>query len=844
MNVYACPCVPVYGRDGSNPVVGDSWRFDLSTMVWTVRHTYTVLIVGQHSHQAYVSCADEHTRTLLQAFPSDPLAPAVSHAFVMPLTNSTVILYGGRTNANKLFGRTMVMHVAQGWRPVLPAGARPQRRTGHVVIFDPLKYSLTISHGLNPHGEFLNDTWILDTSSRFGSWRCTAGNAPECPEEGAVLNSSAPASQRPPPSAFAAFSSSYQNLFTFGGLHQGEAAPILSNDIWKMSLSTGSWARVMPISSSKHSFPTDVENYERWDPGNTKTPTTPYNPQVKPSPRQQAASVMISSFAGMGQPLLVLGGSGEQGPLDDIWLIDTKQNNPIGNAREGMLTFDGVDDILSIPLPSFTSTTRSMNGVSIDCWIQIRSSDGLVILWDAMTGDAVVLRAILKTYGAHQYVSLIYYPGDNKETTLKTWGPIKTPGFRSDWHHVAFVLRFAHVSQGSSLDPIAIPVQAFFFIDCMPIPDDGKFLLLDLKSLSLSDGIDSVYVGGPSSRASRLARDGYQYFSGNVDNFRIWWVQCPAGPTKCNPYGFLYPQQDYAPYKRIPASGIQDADVTIDDVAPVLRESMFTDRMPTNTTDLLVSIEADHEDAGGLLIDSSLWLPASCELGKEGNTACDGCPQDCFFDECWKYDVDCFESRLSEDHVKFYAESGSCKCHDSLLCPRYVEACECPSAFDRQCTKSDSSGPCIEWQCVCGKRKKTECNKCILNGNLQIPSDPCLPPGICTRSACVFPFVQAYDIQHTQEGTNVPENVQIETIELNNFFTDMVGKYLDPSMYEMNKMHILNLMEYSCYTFHWSRSSTECTSSGLEECIEKDKRRTHIHMHATTHLVERHTATV
>jgi len=107
--------------DGPNPVISDTWRFDLSTMVWT-------------------------------SFPSDPLAPAVSHSWVMPITNSTVVLYGGRTSANNLFGRTLVMHVALGWRPVLPAGARPERRTGHVVSFDPLKFTMLVSHGLNVKG--------------------------------------------------------------------------------------------------------------------------------------------------------------------------------------------------------------------------------------------------------------------------------------------------------------------------------------------------------------------------------------------------------------------------------------------------------------------------------------------------------------------------------------------------------------------------------------------------------------------------------------------------------------------------------------------------------------------
>ena len=76
--------------DGFNPALSDTWHLDLSTMVWT-------------------------------SYPSDPIAPAISHAFVIAISNSTIMLYGGKTVENTVFGRTMVMHIDQGWRSVLPA---------------------------------------------------------------------------------------------------------------------------------------------------------------------------------------------------------------------------------------------------------------------------------------------------------------------------------------------------------------------------------------------------------------------------------------------------------------------------------------------------------------------------------------------------------------------------------------------------------------------------------------------------------------------------------------------------------------------------------------------------
>jgi len=145
----------------------------------------------------------------------------------------------------------------------------------------------------------------------------------------------------PPATAFAAYSTSSQGLFTFGGLQQGESTNEPTNDIWKMSLTTGGWSRVLPDRvMSKHSFPMEVKNYERWDPA--KTSTSKYDPNVKPPKRQQAAAALVGSLAGMAEPLLVIGGSGEQGLLlDDIWMIDTQEANTRDGPRDGMLDFDG-----------------------------------------------------------------------------------------------------------------------------------------------------------------------------------------------------------------------------------------------------------------------------------------------------------------------------------------------------------------------------------------------------------------------------------------------------------------------------------------------------------------------
>jgi len=360
---------------GLNPVLSDTWRLDLSTMVWT-------------------------------SYPSDPLAPAVSHAYVMSITNSTVILYGGTTAANEVFGRTMVMDVAQGWRSVLPAGPRPEPRTGHVVTYDSRGHSMTVSHGINFKGELLNDTWVLHLSGALGKWVCTHGDGPDCSQSAAIANASDSPPQRPPPLAGAAFATSASGLFVFGGLINGSnERKVISDEFWRMSLSTDTWKRVLPeMVTTKHSFPTedDPEKYERWI---SAVSDKDFKKEVKPPKRHQAAAAIIGPMVDMQRPLLVVGGS-SSGPgeapnktslLDDIWIIDTDESSVNDVLRNGMLGFDGIDDIISIPLPAFVGTTRSMNGIWIEFWIQQKSIDGSVILWDAMIGDAVVLRAILMT---------------------------------------------------------------------------------------------------------------------------------------------------------------------------------------------------------------------------------------------------------------------------------------------------------------------------------------------------------------------------------------------------------------------------------------------------------------
>ena len=155
----------------------------------------------------------------------------------------------------------------------------------------------------------------------------------------------------------------------------------------------------------------------------------------------------------------------------------------------------------------------------------------------------------------------------------------------------------------------------------------------------------------------------------------------------CNPYGFIYPQDLFPPYKRRPASGIQDKDVQLADVAPQLLKSMFTSS-PNATADqdfqgLLVSIEMRGEQPPDIVLNTADWEPDQCTGSPP--PVCPGCDEDCVFNECEKFDVDCILSPKggTVQNIRHHAENGQCQCLDPDRCPSEVEKCLCPDFFTR-----------------------------------------------------------------------------------------------------------------------------------------------------------------
>lgn len=171
--------------------------------------------------------------------------------------------------------------------------------------------------------------------------------------------------------------------------------------------------------------------------------------------------------------------------------------------------------------------------------------------------------------------------------------------------------------------------------------------------------------------------EAFRNLKGAVDNVRVWWPPCPheLDPTRCNPYGFLYPQR--VDGSRQPASSIDDSLVTLAHVAQPVLTHMFG-LAPRDTVGLIAQFSFDEEVSEGLVSSVSSWALPACSPGG-GSAVCAGCNEECAFDKCSLFDTDCVESGASDVAAQaVYAREGTCQCLNVEDCPRTVEGCLCP----------------------------------------------------------------------------------------------------------------------------------------------------------------------
>ena len=293
------------------------------------------------------------------------------------------------------------------------------------------------------------------------------------------------------------------------------------------------------------------------------------------------------------------------------------------------------------------------------------------------------------------YIKLVLLPGKS-ETIVKTWGPLGS-NFLGNWHHVAFTLRMARQFSRSSSDPSVVITQAFFFLDGQRVDEaSGAFILHNLKDdLVFESGLSEVYVGGTSPSTKD---PNYRNVKAALDNFRMWWPSCPdpSDPTRCNPYGFLYPQMIDG--FRSPSAGIRDSEVSLSDVAPAIQSNMFQ-VADFSEPGLLVQLTFDNGVDEGVVLTTSTW-PGPDVCPETGDPVCDGCIPECIFSNCGIFDTDCVEAGASDPATQAqYAESGTCQCLNVDDCPKTVFGCMCPpdKGLHKACT-SCTVGVCQGYQ--------------------------------------------------------------------------------------------------------------------------------------------------
>lgn len=519
--------------------------------------------------------------------PPSAQTPALSHHVLVPLHSSGMALVlGGQDMATR---PTAVLFEFSPWNSrwqrVTLSGPSPSRRAGHVSFINSHTSEMFVALGQSvlpgPHS-LVNDLWVFDYSTR--TWQCINGEYSVC------FNSpAADPTNIPEPLAFAASA-------TLGGLHLGvmfggfslqerrsgpSVSPPASNGSWTVPVNYGrAWALHL-----------DGRQKYRWKE------VVPAN-KVMPAARGFTTMLALEPFdfqnARMENPLMLFGGADwscfAQGcqlpkPLSDLWLIDMTQARRSSDTLPTLTSdrtakFDGVDDLVDIPLPPWCDEPRSVGVLWIDFWMRYtRSADSNSYLIEALSGreqTEVQLQWFIEGVYDEIYITLLLHPG-NQQQLVRRWGPI--PSSVGVWHHVTFTLRTSPVLN-AQIAPSLLIAQAFFFLDFKQAPTSST---ADIdEPLILNSGLSLIALGGTASPTAKRSTRRFEFFEGEMDDFRVWWRACPIAtdPSGCDPYAFtpmlLRDGTRMTAARRLDGQPIRLEDVAFDDIAMPVRIHTFS----------------------------------------------------------------------------------------------------------------------------------------------------------------------------------------------------------------------------------------------------------------------------
>lgn len=269
------------------------------------------------------------TNAWTQIFPTGRPPPArTSHSAVWDLVGSQMLVYGGELQlaTPTLSSDLWAFHPASNsWVELRPTGQPPVPRLNPTTVWDSRYGRMLMFGGQTAEGQRMNDLWSFEPADNW--WRRlfpVRGRVPS----GRLAHS-------------AVWDTTRGEMIVFGGLQV--AFPVV-NDLWSYRVESGDWLRLMPVGPLA---PPLQLHAAVWDPvseqmlvfggltedaGNLRTVLT-FNRATNtwmdlrpPGPAPQPRAWHTAVWDSAGSQMLVFGGFGVDGILNDLWSY-----RPVGN---------------------------------------------------------------------------------------------------------------------------------------------------------------------------------------------------------------------------------------------------------------------------------------------------------------------------------------------------------------------------------------------------------------------------------------------------------------------------------------------------------------------------------
>jgi uncharacterized protein (TIGR03437 family) len=296
--------VIVFGGASDSGLLNDTWAFSLENRTWTKLTTT-----------------------------GGPPPPRFAFDAVYDPAGRLMVIYAGQGAG--FFNDTWTLNLnTLEWRDVSPASnnARPKARYGSASIFDPVSRSLVQFAGFTSESGRFQDTQSFSLATNTWADWTPAGNKPQVR---CLLT--------------AAFDRANRRMIIYGGQRNGTL-----DDIWSFDLASRVWTNLTPATRPAGrwfaasvvnrdgrfilfgGFTSNGNSDETWSFDFQSNQWSRIQTSASPSPRNGMMSVYIEAE----DRLLIIGGTGASGLLNDIWEL-RRQAAPSALAAVSAASFDG-----------------------------------------------------------------------------------------------------------------------------------------------------------------------------------------------------------------------------------------------------------------------------------------------------------------------------------------------------------------------------------------------------------------------------------------------------------------------------------------------------------------------